>query len=477
MRLKNTGGGPVLTDARGMGGLVAQEGFDYQLWDGLRRIPAWLVNPAFECIIFEGLEDFEARFFAPHAPVQYLLERYQAKRGDLGPSGVLDVLETFRKFDEHHPGQVRVHTLVTSHLPPSYQWLRRHADRVRRARPFYAPFVGITASSDAALLQQLTEKLGEQLGRFFFSACEVAEQNLPDYDSACRAFSVALDKAFPALEPAHRKTRQAFGNISGLAQTSRGAPISRSDLVNAIEEGLGERLPLPAAFPILVRSDRGESNEAALEIDASAFSGGEKAFPSPERWNDDLREPLRQTARWLRQRGYARISLNGSFRLSTAVSVGHAFRAANGFELEIPVREGRWLTDDHLDAKAVASSWRFCMPSGTFNGELAVSVGIIRDPLPNLSRTAGVAADAVLSAYLPHALQSGKEAQAGVALIKEHVARAVGQLQPTKIRLFVAGPAAFAVALGHRWNAMPPTQLHEFLQAEHRYVPTALIAV
>ena len=32
-----------------------------------------------------------------------------------------------------------------------------------------------------------------------------------------------------------------------------------------------------------------------------------------------------------------------------------------------------------------------------------------------------------------------------------------------------------AVALGHRWNAMPPTQLHEFLEVERRYVRTAMI--
>ena len=43
---------PVLTDAVGMGGVIAQEGFDYQLWDGLARLPGWLANPTFEQMIF-----------------------------------------------------------------------------------------------------------------------------------------------------------------------------------------------------------------------------------------------------------------------------------------------------------------------------------------------------------------------------------------------------------------------------------------
>lgn len=72
---------PALSDGKSLGGMIAQDGFDYQLWDGLARLSAWLANPAFEELIFEGLEDLEARFFAPQAPRHRLLERYQAKSG------------------------------------------------------------------------------------------------------------------------------------------------------------------------------------------------------------------------------------------------------------------------------------------------------------------------------------------------------------------------------------------------------------
>ncbi|WP_144012434.1 hypothetical protein [Deinococcus sp. LM3] len=39
---------PTLTDAKGSGGMVAQSGFDYQLWETLSRLPGWLLQPAFE---------------------------------------------------------------------------------------------------------------------------------------------------------------------------------------------------------------------------------------------------------------------------------------------------------------------------------------------------------------------------------------------------------------------------------------------
>jgi hypothetical protein len=100
---------PALSDAKSLGGVIAQDGFDYQLWDGLARLPSWLVNPAFEELIFEGLEDLGARFFAPQAPRRRLLERYQAKSGNLAPKDVRDVFTTFQTFESAYPGLARMH--------------------------------------------------------------------------------------------------------------------------------------------------------------------------------------------------------------------------------------------------------------------------------------------------------------------------------------------------------------------------------
>ena len=52
---------------------------------------------------------------------------------------------------------------------------------------------------------------------------------------------------------------------------------------------------------------------------------------------------------------------------------------------------------------------------------------------------------------------------------------AATRYRPRSIKLFMAAPAALGVTLGHRWNALPATQLHEFLAPERRYVPSAVI--
>lgn len=467
--------GHSLTDKKGMGGVIAQDGFDYQLWEGLRRVPGWLAKPNFEHIIFEGLEDFEARFFAPHAPEHHLLERFQAKGNDLSPADVREILDGFRAFDERFPCRARIQILVTPRLPSTLQWLRRHTDRVRKARPFYSPFSDIVAVSDMELHDRLISEFGEKLGPFIASSVEISEQMIPDRNNAIQAFGMALQEAFSNLDPRQRDIRAAFEALSDLGHRSRGEPILRSTLVEAIEGGIGERLPLPSSFPLLIRSNRNEMSRGALEIDASRFSGGPDGFPPPERWTEDLANPLRKTAEWLRASGQSRILLDGSYRLSTALVLGHSLRAAHGFELGIPTREGFWNTDVHLGAQAVSDSWNIVMPTTLEDDELGICVGVLRDPSITISQSAGMPQDAILVAHLPKAISSAAEAQGGVALIKENVNQAVALLKPRKIRLFVAGPAAFAVALGHRWNAMPPTQLHEYLADGQCYVPTAEI--
>lgn len=60
-------------------------------------------------------------------------------------------------------------------------------------------------------------------------------------------------------------------------------------------------------------------------------------------------------------------------------------------------------------------------------------------------------------------------------LIKAVVAGAAARLGAKGIDLYYVGPAGLAVALGHRWNGLPATQLHEFILAERRYVGTVVL--
>jgi hypothetical protein len=456
-----------------MGGVIAQDGFDYQTWDALARLPAWLKNPAFEHLMLEGLEDFEARFFAPQAPQDHLLDRFQAKGSQQTPAKAREVFDTFLKFEKAYPRVARMHTLVTPLLSKDIAWLAQDSDRVRNARPFYSPFGAVTAASDRALADNLVREYGNELGQFILDSVEVSERNYPDRDNALNAFGSALDRAFPSLDIGPKKIADAFDALLSLATRSRGRLLSRHELLGLIEQKVGRSLPLPQVFPLHFRSDRNGTDETAFEIDASAFSGT-GGFPGAETWREDLLLPLDKIATWLRKRQISRVGVAGSYRLSTALSIGWSLRSATGFELEIATRDGVWMTDDRPTGE-IPPVWSIRQPAKLDGDRLNLTIGIIRDPASDLQTTADVSSDTVLALHLPAAITSAREAQLSVGIVKREIEGTVARLRPAKIALFIAGPAAFAMALGHRWNALPPTQLHEFLASTRRYVATALI--
>ena len=337
---------PTLIDLRGSGGPVALDGFDYQFFDGIIRIPGWLVSPVFEELLFEGLEDLEARFFSPYAPRLRILERFQAKSGGLSRAGVRSTLEAFRGFETAYPHSARVQTLVTPRLPNGLGWLRRHPARVRQARPFYEPFPDVVSASDEALKARCIVEFDDSLGPFVSDFVEISERPLAGRNEALDAFAREFHQAFPSLDLRHGTVRSAFEALAALVRRTRGSPLPRSEIERVLQDVLDQELPLPGAFPLHVLSDRNEPNPAALQINAKAFCGGAIAFPDPPTWASDLIVPLDRTASWLRSRGASRVALGGSYRLTTAMALGWSLRSAHGFELDVPTRDGAWSTDD-----------------------------------------------------------------------------------------------------------------------------------
>ena len=467
---------PRLTDSKGLGGIIALDGFDYQLWDALARLPAWLRHPGFEGFTIEGLEDFEARFFAPHSTCRHILDRFQAKSGTLSKSELIEVLNSFVSFTLGYPDVARVHTLVTPALPPALKWITRDPNRIRRARPFYSPFSDILAASDEKLRQDLIEEFGSELGGFFADSIEVALRTFPDRNSAEITFAAAMHDIFPELDISPRKFKTAFSALTDLIAQNRGVMLARNHLLEVLDEALGIVLIPDRRLRVHVRSDRNGAVTDAIEIDANKFSGAEGVFPPLDGWRLDLLAPLEATSSWARERNRQRIALSGSYRLSTAFALGWSFRSAIGFEIDIDTRSGAWATDERPLPDALPPPWKFSWPKRLVDNRLVVAIGVLRDPSLDVKKYLGLTEESgLLIATLPTALANGVEAQACVQTLKVAVSQSVSQLDPKGIDLFFVGPAALAVTLGHRWNAMPSTQVHEFVASERHYVPTVIV--
>ena len=100
----------------------------------------------------------------------------------------------------------------------------------------------------------------------------------------------------------------------------------------------------------------------------------------------------------------------------------------------------------------------------------------MRDPSVNILKHLKLTdRENILLATLPQALPNGVDAQVSVQTVKNAISEVAASLRPQAIDLYYVGPAAVAVALGHRGNGLPPTQLYEFVQATGDYMPTALL--
>ncbi len=475
---KNETNPPVLTDRGGLGGLIAQDGFDYQIFDAIMRIPAWLMTASFESVMVEAQEDFEARFFAPHAPHGYVLERFQGKTSELRTADLTEVLRKFESLEKAFPATTRRYVLVTPSLSSGDRWLTRNKERVENSRPFYQPFAGILRANDAALQDRYQREFGAELGAFATNCVDIDLHSYPSREQAVSHFGHSLLAAFGGEGYLTVKVARAFDNLFCLLQKERGTHISRYDLIEILQATLVD-LPSALTGPSLqvkLVQTEADATAAAIEIDTGPFRLGEQAIPPPAVWAEGLLRPLTNLAQWAGASHRHQIALKGNYRLTTAFATGYSLRSAIGFDLMFYNREVCWQTSTHPGQDTSPLNWAISPPSRLHNGRLLVLLGIVRDPLPVVLSTFDAnIVGATLTMQLMVGIQNSEAAQMGVAQIKRALDEAVTRLRPRGIDLFYVGPAAFAVALGHRWNKLPSTQLYEFDGGAGRYWPTAII--
>ncbi|MEP6899826.1 MAG: SAVED domain-containing protein [Rhodanobacter sp.] len=254
-----------------------------------------------------------------------------------------------------------------------------------------------------------------------------------------------------------------------MLHAQRGKKVGRNDLYAALSDG-NPLVDIPRSLRLDFVRGRIETmpNHLGLDVEDGGRHMGTGAVP----YAANLQRALENTAVWARGQGYRRVGVDAPLRLSVAFGLGAAFRAPSGFELEYGTAGGSWPTDAHPPGSN-AAEWTIATAEGPVDGRLTVVVGVIRDPLEDVCQHAGPGA-VILHLHLPRAVVSGTDVQASVRAVKDAVSAAVTRLKPAGIDLFFLGPAVLAAALGHRWNALPPTTFFEHDRAGG-YLPTIVV--
>ena len=205
---------------------------------------------------------------------------------------------------------------------------------------------------------------------------------------------------------------------------------------------------------------------------------GARCLPSdPALWNGEFGPRLMQAARDLRSAGGTHVLVRGYMRLPTWFMAGAALRKTAGFEVS-SVQGGRaWSSEGDPACVRIERD-----VIGSSGADLAVGIALAYDPSEDVSaylRRRQI--DARYARIRPaggpgnYSISGSAEAKGWALAARDCVRRLVGENQPNCIRLFLAGPHAAMLLLGHFWDRMPRTQLYEYLGAGKGYAPSYTI--
>ncbi len=458
-----------LLGSEARGGDIAGGGFAFQDAHILYDIPKWLAKDGFTAMIREGLGDAEAEFFDPSNGTTLVLVEMKSARLSLAP--FWNEIDRFLELDRTTDSYGRFE-LVSPEFAPDVASVIKQLERVRKASPFYEAAPGIQEESAAHFLDLCRERGGsEDLGAILLNKTGI-RIGATDEDIAFARFQESLTTAFPiTTEATQTQLRQAYHRLQGLILEGRGQRLSRSVLEATLWEGLPAELCPPLDrlrlhFEHEASERRGEDDFPGLRFRWARFFGGsERSFPPTEDWSE-LVDELEATREWIQRHNRpTRLQITGFRRLSPSFAVGAAFPEVAGFHLETDVGGDWWCTSTIPPAPG-GFDWDVERHRPGEGEEVAVSVGLPRQVAEDVERHLSS-----LDEPLPHLalhfatnLPSDEIADRATAAAKTLIADFVQTCRAKRLHVFLATPAALALFLGHRMNAVGTVQCYEFAQ-------------
>lgn len=264
----------------------------------------------------------------------------------------------------------------------------------------------------------------------------------------------------------------------------RDREVGVEDLRRQLTDRIGMRSDPSAIVVIEAIDDDPHPEDADLHIRFVDRYDGDIAdrrrqLLDPTEWTQ-IGAELEEAGQRLRDQGHRRVLVRGAMRLPVWFGAGAAFRHVHGFEVAAEQGGLLWSSDDLQDTGHRLNTDVTNVGGGD---ELAVAVGLAADLGPAVARYLDDSAIPVgrLAVMRPTdgaspAAVDGSAAAAWLALSAVNETRTLLETEPARrIHLFLATPGVFAMLLGHRWNALRETVVHEHLGIGLGYAPTIIV--
>ena len=213
------------------------------------------------------------------------------------------------------------------------------------------------------------------------------------------------------------------------------------------------------------------------------FAGDEprvrRELTDPALWNTKFRSDLRTAAQQLRAQGHRSVLVEGHARLPTWFAAGIELCQTAGFDVVSIQRGTPWPSSGPVTPFGLRLAHDEHLGNGA---DLAVGVAIsrdlaldvlpyVRDRLPSVGRYLSIEPAAGPGGQ---AIPGESEARGCALAVRDQVRDLARLARPQTLHLFLCCPRGIALLLGHAWDRMPLTQLHEDLSTRG-YLPSYLV--
>jgi hypothetical protein len=461
-----------LLSPQAMGGIIAGEGFDFQTRYAACGIPLWLLEAAFQQLLFEGTGDIDIRYVEGGKSSR---THIQVKDHDVQPAELKEVVEQFKRLDAAMAGAYKCFTVVCPSLSPTLRPIESGLARFRGARAFYDDNPSALAPTKQALDERLRSAgLGDHIDFIHEKVLlDVGHSDMHHDDRALAHFINRLLSHPEYAEKVRSMVLPAFAETMRMIGARKGNVIDRADLEKILQDAVRASVASEKKVTFLLQNWTSEKFDVAADysLDWSAhFDRPTRKVPSPDMWNNDLIPQLEAIKKQiLKERQGRLIRFRGKCALSSGIALGAMFPTVGGWAFEIPQPPAK--QDWRSDAVA-ASPYQLQEeildgdPKGT---DIVLGLNIRGDGRQDVLKYIDSTGNpprifAFMSPSSPGAQSIGGagEAVAFGQAVREHLGQLLKKYGLRKTRIFFYGPFALAVFLGQQLTSVGEIELFEY---------------
>lgn len=453
-----------LLDKESTGGATARVGFEYQDAYVLQNLPRWLAQSAFSHVVSEAFGDVQVCYYGPAGAVRHLM--VEAKNHSLTAPKFWDEVTRFKEAHDasalEHVRFALVCPAYNSKTSPFVAMLSRIRG-VGSAYQSHSPILKRDLETVLAWAEQ--QDLPKDLAEF---ALHYIEFETYSAESADAAFAGEVERHLPGIDLTGKQASRLRDRFKEHIANSSHGPVRRAeleaDLMEVLAGDSGRWVDTPTSIAL---NGEGATLEQ-LALPAYEFVGPKRSAKVASDWQR-LSVAAQDIAAFLAKTTKRRsVALDGRQGMSAACLLGHALRATNNFVLHVEHNGVVYRTDNYEQAEGPFFNCSL-QPGEPAAAQGAVSIAFTTEVGADLDLArVGIPGGTAIFSLRGRPVASHAEMNLAVAEAKAALVKFRSEARLQLLHLFIKGPAAFAMLLGHRLNGVCTVQLYDWVDGSYR---------